>query len=165
MYKERIKSAVNPIIATLIWLGATYLFTIVWGILQILFEFHLELAKYLVCIIETVWFGWFLINRVLTEYEAEIGSGKMRITKILSRRQSEVLIVALDNITATYKEKEKEKLKNHRIAKRLSFALPGQKHHAMYIVYNSAGKENCAYLKLSKKFWDVLKKEKHKERN
>ena len=82
MYKERIKSSVNPIIATLIWLGATYLFTIVWGILQILFEFQLELAKYLVCIIETVWFGWFLINRVLTEYEAEIVSGKMRITKM-----------------------------------------------------------------------------------
>lgn len=162
MYKERIKSSVNPIIATLIWLGATYLFTIVWGILQILFEFQLELAKYLVCIIETVWFGWFLINRVLTEYEAEIVSGKMRITKILSRRQSEVLIVALDNISATYKEKDK--LKNHRIAKRLSFALPGQKHPAVYIVYNSAGKESCAELKLSKKFWDVLKKEKHKER-
>ena len=83
MYKERVKSSINPILAVIIWFFGTYAFTILWGISEILFEFENNLIMQIICLLETVWFGWFLITKVLTEIEYEIFENKLTIRRFL----------------------------------------------------------------------------------
>lgn len=163
MYKENLKSNLNPLLITVIWLVATYAFVILWGIAGILFEFSLESAKIIICIFETVWFGWFLMTKVLPEYNLEINSGKITISKTLSRRTNDILIIALKNVIGVYTSKDK--LRQHRISKNINLTLSGQKSNPTYIVFNMNDTKWCVKIKSQKNLAKLLSKEKYKERN
>ena len=155
MYKEKFKSTINPLVALIVWGVSIYLFNILWGIAQILFEFGSGYIKYLVCIGVTVWFGWNFIAKILTEYEVEVTKDKLTIYKHLSRRSKEILSIALNSITKIYTNKND--LQNHRISKKADITLWGIKENPTYIVYNAGKEEKCIILS-GKKLVSQIKK-------
>ncbi len=155
MYKERVKSSVNPIIALVIWFFGTYVFTILWGISQILFEFENHLIMQIICLLETVWFGWFLITKVLTEIEYEIYENKLTIRKILSKRTSIVALVALSNIKTV--TKDRKKCKEFHKGRIKSFVRPNLKKDTYYVVYKDEGATRAIAFSASKKVAELLK--------
>lgn len=155
MYKERVKSSINPFLLLVIWFVLTYVFTILWGIAQIVFEFESLITMQLICLAETVWVGWFLITRVLTEFEYEIFENKLTITKILSKRSSVVCIIGLDNVKCVTKEKKKcNQFSDGRIK---SFVRPGQKEKRYYVVYKSDESMKAVKICASKKLINHIK--------
>lgn len=155
MYKERVKSSINPILAVIIWFFGTYAFTIIWGISEILFEFENNLIMQIICLLETVWFGWFLITKILTEIEYEIFENKLTIRRFLSKRSSIVALVAIGNIKLI--SKERKKCKNCHRGKIKSFARPGLKKDVHYIVYKDIDLTRAIKINASKKLIGKLK--------
>ena len=156
MYKEIAKSKVNPLLATAAWLVGTYAFVVLWGIAQIVFEFSLEALKAAFCLAGTVWFGWYLITRLLTEYEFILDGGKLTIVKVLSKRSAPVQMVASDNICAICESKEK--YKKYDVKKLKSYTRPRQDGKAVYVVYKRNDELWALKLKISRQFMAELKK-------
>ncbi len=155
MYKEKVKSSVNPILAVVIWFFGTYVFTVFWGISQILFEFENPLVMQIICLLETVWFGWFLITKVLTEFEYEIFENKLTVRKILSKRSSIAALVAIGNIKVV--TKEKRKCKDCHKGRIKNLTRPGLKNNTYYIVYKDVDSTKAIKLSASKKLTGLLK--------
>lgn len=155
MYRERVKSSINPILAVVIWFFGTYVFTILWGISEILFEFENLLAMQIICLLETVWFGWFLISKLLTEYEYEIFENKLTVRKILSKRSSIVALIAIDNIkTITTR---KDKCKGEHKGRIKNYTRPGLKDNVYYIVYKDIDSTKAIKLNMPEKMKGLLK--------
>lgn len=156
MYKEKAKSGINPLFATAMWLAGTYIFILLWGIAQILFEFQFETLKHIICLLGTAVFAWFLISKLLTQYEFEVSGGKLSISRLLGKRSSEVRTVAADNICAMCESKDK--YKQYDVKKLKSFTLPAQVGKTVYIVYKRNDELWAIKLKCSKELTAALKK-------
>jgi len=156
MYKETAKSKVNPLLATAAWLVGTYAFIVLWGIAQIVFEFSLEALKAALCLVGTVWFGWYLITRLLTEYEFVLDGDKLTIVKVLSKRTAPVRVVAYDNICAICESKEK--YKKYDVKKLKSYTRPRQDGKSVYVIYKRNDELWALKLKISRQFIAELKK-------
>lgn len=156
MYKQRVKSKINPLLATAVWFAWTYIFILLWGIAQIIFEFNLEIIKHIICLAGTGVFAWFLISKLLTELEFEVSGGKLTVKRILSKRSSDLKIVALTNIIAICESKDK--YRKYDVKKCKSLTRPGQEGKNVYVVYKD-GAELCALrLKAEKELLSVLRK-------
>lgn len=156
MYKQRVKSKINPLFATAVWFAWTYIFILLWGIAQIIFEFNLEIIKHVICLAGTGVFAWFLISKLLTELEFEVAGEKFTVSKVLSKRISVIKIVALTNITAICDSKEK--YRKYDVKKCKSLTRPGQEGKNVYVIYKD-GAELCALrLKAEKELLSVLRK-------
>lgn len=157
MYKEISKSGVNPIISVPVWAVCIYVFYILWGIAEILFEFTFPIGKFVLVILATIVFGWFLVTKVVSEYEIEIGDKKLSITRIQSRRKrTPAALVAMQNVVAVY---EGKKLGGkYKDAKVFSFTRPFQKGQTVYVVFKDDSGFAALKLKGTKKLISVLKK-------
>lgn len=152
MCKEKIKSGINPIISTLLWLISVYVIYILWGIFEILFEFKFGFLKFIICLLITIYYGWFLISKILTELEVEITKDELIIKSILSKRSKLLLCQKLCDIQKIYENKKPMGLK---IIK--SFKRPMQKGKMTYVVFKEKEKLWCIEIKTSKNF--ILKPE------
>jgi len=158
MFNERMKSGINPIVSVIIWGVSLYVFYVIWGICEILFEFSFSALMHILMLLATVVFGWFLISKVLTEYEISIEERKINITKIQSRRRRAlVALIASDNIADVCNEnKKKTKYKD---IKYISFVRPSQKGEIVYLIYKDEDKLSGIKMKGSKKLASALKQE------
>lgn len=152
MCKEKIKSGINPIISTLLWLISVYVIYILWGIFEILFEFNFGFLKFIICLLITIYYGWFLISKILTELEVEITKDELIIKSILSKRSKLLLCQKLCDIQKIYENKKPMGLK---IIK--SFKRPMQKGKMTYVVFKEKEKLWCIEIKTGKNF--ILKPE------
>ena len=148
MYKERIKSGFNPILAVVLWLVGIYLFNILWEIAQILFEFNLTTLKHFCVLGITIAFGWYFISKILTEYEFEISGGKFTVKRILSRREKLVTMIAADNIKLICDSEAK--FNNISINKTKNYIRPKQNGKKIYIVYKNGDKTDAIKFKTDK---------------
>ncbi|MBQ4527544.1 MAG: hypothetical protein II998_05685 [Clostridia bacterium] len=156
MYKETVKSGINPILSVVMWAISMYLFYILWGIAQILFEFSLSVVMYGIMLVITLGFGWFLVTKVLTEYEICISEGKLTITKIQSRRkQVLVALIALQNISDVCDAKKKKS--KYDGVKAIPFTRPLQKGKEIYVIYKDDKDLGALKFKGSKKLILALK--------
>ncbi|MBQ4630795.1 MAG: hypothetical protein IJB70_07425 [Clostridia bacterium] len=157
MYKETAKSGINPFVSVLIWVVSLYVFYILWGIAEILFEFTFPIGKYVIILLSTIIFGWFLVTKVIAEYEFEVAGGKLSVTKIQSKRKKiPVALVAMPNIVSVCEGKKlSEKYKG---AKIYSFTRPLQKGQTVYVIFKDEKEFVALKLKGSKKLVSVLKK-------
>lgn len=156
MCNERAKSGVNPIFTTVLWFAATYLFSIIWDIAQIIFEFNLSIVKIVVCFGITVFYAWYLITRLLTEFEFCVGDGKLSISKIVSKRTTPLGMIALANIVDVCTE---EKLKKYDVKKLKNFTRPGQMGDTVYVVYKSDNALYAIKIKPGKELLNKIREE------
>ena len=145
MYKERVKSGVNPILAVVLWFAGIYLFNIIWGISEILFEFNLTIIKHLCALGITIAFGWFFVSKILTEYEFEVSGGKFNIKRILSKREKLVGMIAIDNIKQI--TDSEAKYKTFQTDKTKSYVRPKQKGKIIYIIYKNDDRTDAVKFK------------------
>lgn len=157
MYEERLKSGINPLICVICWVVGVYVFHIIWGISEILFEFSLPIVKYGIMIFVTAVFGWFLNTKVITEYKVSVGNGKITVDKVSSRRKSvPVVLVAIPNVVSVYEGKKLNA--KYKSSKCFSFTRPLQKGTTVYIIFKDDKNFVAVKLKGSKKLVSVLKK-------
>ena len=91
-----------------------------------------------------MWFGFNLINKVLTEYEAELTDSKLTFFKNLSRRSKPVFSIAINSIIKIYSDRSC--LKNHNISKKANFTLCGTDEPKAYIIYSAGKEEKCVII-------------------
>ena len=152
MCKERAKSGINPLFSTIIWFASIYLFYILWGICEILFEFEFGIGKLIICLFMTLYYGWFLIYKILTEFVFEISKDELIIKSILAKRSKILLCKKLCNIQKICEDKKSLDAKA-----RLSFKRPMQKGKMSYIVFKDGGKPWSIEIKTDEKFIAELK--------
>ncbi len=147
IYKEKVKSGVNPVIAVVLWFAGIYLFNIIWGVAQILFEFNLTIVKHFCALGITIAFGWFFVSKILTEYEFEISAGKFTVKRILAKREKLVNMVATANIKLVTDSKTKfESIPKNKVR---SYTRPKQKGKTIYILYKNDDKTDGIIFKTS----------------
>lgn len=153
MCKDRAKSGINPLLSTILWFVSIYFFYIVWGICEILFEFSFSVGKIIICLLITVYYGWFLIYKIMTEYEFEITEDEFRVKSVLSKKSKILLCEKLCDIEKICNSKKDLGTKvNLRLKK------PLQKGTTAYIALKNNKKIKAIEIKASKRFIDELKK-------
>lgn len=153
MCKERVKSGISPVFSTVLWFLSVYLFYIIWGICEIVFEFKLSIAKIIVCLSITIFYTWFLNSKILTEYEFEITKDVFVITKVLSKRRKVLFSKKLCEIKKICDDK-----KCCGIKAKHSFKRPLQKGKTAYVVFEDDGKPFGIEIKADGNFIGKLKK-------
>ncbi len=153
MCNKRAKSGISPVFSTVLWFFCVYLFYIIWGICEIVFEFELSIVKFIVCLLITVYYTWFLINKILTEYEFEITEDEFIVTSVLSKRKKVLIQKKLCEIQKICEDKKCCDTKTNR-----SFKRPLQKGKTAYVVFKDAKKLQSIEIKTDEKFIGKLKK-------
>lgn len=153
MCKGRAKSGISPIFSTVLWFVSVYLFYIIWGICEILFEFKLSIVKIIVCLLITIYYTWFLINKILTEYEFEITEDEFIVKSILSKKTKVLITKKLCEIQKICESKKCSDIKATH-----SFKRPMQKGKKAYVVFEDGGKLRSIEIKTDEKFIGKLKK-------
>ena len=148
MYKETVKSPLSPVTAVLVWFISTYLFFIFWGIAQILFEFNMPYIKIGLCFLGTVYFGIFLITKILTEFKIEITDEEFIVKSVLAKREKIIVIVPKDTFFET---------RNEHKGKALNLTRPYQKGKSTYLIFKNEEKEEAIKIKQSEKLIELLK--------
>ncbi len=153
MYKYQAKSGINPLLSTVLWFVSMYIFYIVWGICEILFEFRFTVGKVIICLLMTIYYGWFLIHKILTEYELEITKDSFTVKSILSKRSKVLVCEKLCDVQSITKNKKELTSKV-----RLKLKRPLQKGTIAYVTLKDDKKTKCMEIKASKRFFDEMKK-------
>jgi len=153
MYKERIKSGINPLFSTILWFASIYLFYIVWGICEILFEFSFSLGKIAICLLVTIYYGWFLIYKILTEYEIEITEDAFTVKSILSKRTK---ILVYEKLSAIQKVSCDKKDLTAKV--NIKLKRPFQNGKNAYITFKTGKKIKCIQIKASERFIKEVEK-------
>lgn len=156
MYKERAVSQINPVISTLLWLAGVYLFYILWGICEIIFEFEFSAGKNAAILLVTIWYGFFLITKVLTQYEYEYCDGAFIVKSILSKREKQLLYARIGTNPKIYYDKKLVDKKEIKYEKRVS--RPFQKGVTGYIVFDTDKGKTLIRLKATPEFFDIMQK-------
>ncbi len=152
MCKGRAKSGINPIFSTIIWFASIYLFYILWGICEILFEFEFKTGKLIICFLMTLYYGWFLIYKILTEFVFEISKDEFIIESVLSGKSKTLLCKKLCDIQ---KICDGKKFVDAKV--KLSFKRPMQKGKRSYVVFKEKDKLWSIEIKTDEKFITEMK--------
>ncbi len=143
------KSSLSPILAVCVWFFATYLFVILWGIAEIIFEFSLPVLKLILCFLGTLYFAVFLITKLLCEFHTELTGSDFIIKSVLSKREKIVFSSSADNLIKV-SEKSEKKAKN--------FTKPFQKGKCVYLTFKDSDGEITIKIKCTKKLVQLLEK-------
>ena len=153
MCKKRAKSGISPVFSTVLWFLCVYLFYIIWGICEIVFEFKLSIVKIIVCLLITIFYTWFLINKILTQYEFELTEDEFIIKSVLSKRQKVLIQKKLCEIQKICEDEKSCGIKvKHR------FKRPLQKGETAYVVFADGKNMPSIEIKTDEKFIGKLKK-------
>lgn len=153
MYKEKLKSPINPIAALIAWIVFLCLFKLLWGIVPILLNFDGSvIIGQVISYILTIVFGWVLYSKIMTEYEVTLTDTKLIFEKHISKKHAVIRQIALENIKDIYIS-DNVKVKNCQ-----NFIRPFQKETIVTITFNDGDHISAVKFKPSDKLSDKLNK-------
>ncbi len=143
------KSSLSPLLAVCVWFFATYLFVILWGIAEIIFEFSLPVLKLILCFLGTLYFAIFLITKLLSEFHTELTESDFIIKSVLSKREKIVFSSERGSLIKISEKCEK---------RARNFTKPFQKGKCVYLTFKDSDGETAIKIKCTKKLTQLLEK-------